>query len=75
MDQIKILPTTSGSSISGINSAVLAQGVALFDNLVFSYAPGARNIQFVATSSAIDQSKVSMFSLPTDNSISVSFRF
>ena len=73
--QIKISPVTSGASLLGVDYSVLVNGEATFDALLFVYAPGQDNIQFLATSDLIDPYKVSYLSLPTNDSIDVSFRY
>ena len=73
--QIKISPVTSGASLIGVDYSVLVNGEATFDTLQFVYAPGQDNIQFLATSDLIDSDKVSYLSLPTNDSIDVSFRY
>ena len=73
--QIKISPVTSGASLIGVDYSVLVNGEATFDTLQFVYAPGQDNIQFLATSDLIDPYKVSYLSLPTNDSIDVSFRY
>ena len=73
--QIKISPVTSGASLLGVDYSILVNGEATFDALQFVYAPGQENIQFMATSDLIDSDKVSYLSLPTNDSIDVSFRY
>ena len=72
---IKIIPVTAGASLQGVDYSVLINGHANFDSLQFAYAPGQDNIQFLATCDLIDSDKVSYLSLPTNNSIDVSFRY
>ena len=73
--QIKIVPVTNGASLLGVDYSVLVNGQADFDSLQFVYAPGQDNIQFLAISDLIDPDKVSYLSLPTNDSIDVSFRY
>ena len=73
--QIKVVPLTSGASLLGVDYSALVNGQANFDSLQFVYAPGQENIQFLATCDLIDSNKVSYLSLPTNNSIDVSFRY
>ena len=73
--QIKIVPVTSEASLLGVDYSVLVNGQASFDSLHFVYGPGQNNIQFLAMSELIDSEKVSYLSLPTNNSIDVSFRY
>ena len=74
-NQIKIVPVTSGAKLQGVDYSVLTNGQAEFDNLQFVYGPGEANVKYLATSNLIDSSKVSYLTLPTDNSIDVSFRY
>ena len=73
--QINIVPVTSGAKLQGVDYSVLINGQADFDNLQFVYGPGQDNIEYVATCDLIDSNKVSYLSLPTNNSIDVSFRY
>ena len=73
--QIKISPVTSGASLKGVDYSILINGEAIFDTLQFVYAPGQDNVQFLATCDLIDSDKVSYLSLPTNDSIDVSFRY
>ena len=72
---IKISTVNNDTKVVGISEVLADNGMSTFDDIGFVYAPGAQNIQFEATSIEIDQSKVEHLDLPTDNSISVSFRF
>ena len=72
---IKVLPVTQNSSISGYDSARTVSGLATFTNLIFIYEPGAKHIQFKATSSSIDTAKNEALNVSTFNQIDVSFRF
>ena len=73
--QIKISPITNGARISGIDSASLVNGEAEFNNLQFIYAPGQTNILYSLSCSLIDNDKVSYLNLPTNDTITVSFRY
>ena len=73
--QIKIVPITAGAILQGVDYSVLINGEANFDNLQFVYGPGQDNIEYKATCDLIDSDKVSYLSLPTDDSIDVSFRY
>ena len=74
-DQIKIVQVTSGAQLKGVDYSVLINGEAEFDNLQFVYGPGRTNVSYLATCGLIYSDKVSYLSLPTDNSIDVSFRY
>ena len=74
-NQIKIVPVTDGAKLQGVDYSVLTNGEAEFDNLQFVYGPGRTNVSYLATCDLIDSDKVSYLSLPTDNSIDVSFRY
>ena len=73
--QIKISPITDNARMLGIDSASLVNGEAEFDNLQFVYIPGQQDIQYIATCNLIDSNKVSYLDLPTNDTISVSFRY
>ena len=73
--QIKILPVTQDAKLKGVDSSALIMGVAEFDGLQFEYYPGATNVEYFATSDLIDQTKVGYLDLPTNNTITVSFRY
>ena len=73
--RIKVLPMTNGASLIGVDYSVLVNGQANFDSLQFTYGPGQDNIQFLATCDLIDSNKVSYLSLPTSDSIDVTFRY
>ena len=72
---IKISTVNNDTKVVGISEVLADNGMSTFNDIGFVYAPGAQNIQFEATSIEIDQSKVENLNLPTNNSISVSFRF
>ena len=72
---IKITPVDINARLVGISEALANNGMSTFNDIGFVYAPGAQNIQFEASSTEIDQSKVEHLDLPTNNSISVSFTF
>ena len=73
--QIKILPVTQDAKLKGFDSSALTMGVAEFDGLQFEYYPGATNVKYIATSDLIDLTKVGYLDLPTNNTITVSFRY
>ena len=73
--QIKIVGITNGASVRGIDSSLLNNGVAQFDNIQFIHMPGQSNINYKAVSNLIDSNKVRYLDVPTDNTISVSFRY
>ena len=73
--RIKIISITNLAKLQSTDYSVLTNGEAEFDNIEFVYAPGQDNIQYLATCDLIDSNKVSYLSLPTDNSINVSFRY
>ena len=75
ISQITITGYTTNSTLLGTNSAISHQGVAIFDDLVFVYEPGADNIQYRITSSALDSSKLSQIGLRDYSLFSVSFRY
>ena len=63
-------------SMKGTNSGLLRNGVATFNNLIFNTQPGSTNIQFIASSKAIDSIKVKeVYGSVSSNLISVNFRF
>lgn len=72
---VKIREVTDQAETTGITEARIIQGVAEFDDIGFTYSPGATNIQFEATSSEIDAIKTETIDLTTDDSITVDFRF
>ena len=77
-DQISISPVDLQSSdISGINVGLLNQGSTSFDNVAFISHPGSVNVQFKATSKAIDDDKIqNVFgNTVSNNTINVNFRF
>ena len=73
--QVKIVAVTNNASVKGIDSSKLIDGVAEFDNIQFVYRPGHSNTTYLAISNLIDANKVSYINVPTDNTISVSFRY
>ena len=74
-NSIKVNAQTQRASVSGFNSAKVDQGVAEFNNLIFTSSPGAKHIMFRVTSNAIDATKNQAQNLSTFTSIDVSFRF
>ena len=73
--QIKISPITNGASVLGYDSARAIQGNAVFNNLVFILSPGNKNVQFKATSNAINYQINNAIGISSYSSIDVSFRF
>ena len=77
-DQVTISATDSqSSSVSGINSGLLNQGMTSFDSLVFVSASGTSNVLYDVRSKAIDSRKVRDVFGQTinDTTISVNFRY
>ena len=77
-DQISISPADSQSSdVSGVNIGLLNQGSTSFDSIAFISSPGSVDVQFKATSKAIDDDKIqNVFNESvSNNSIFVNFRF
>jgi hypothetical protein len=64
------------SSIAGINSALMKNGIATFYNLVAIAKYGSKDIKYQANSKAIDSAKIrtALGSLNWDNIISFNFR-
>ena len=73
--QIKIVPVTSGAKLQGVDYSSLTNGEAEFNKLEFVYGPGQEKIEYLATCDLIDSNKASYLDLPTNNSITVSFRY
>ena len=65
----------SNSTLTGISEIRVTEGMSNFTDVSFINFPGAENVTFMASSAEIDQNKVQHFTLPTDNSISVTFRY
>ena len=61
----------------GTNTALLRQGVAVFDSIIFAASPGETGAEYYATSKAIDTDKISnAYGGPvSNNTISVDFRY
>ena len=77
-DQISILPIDLHSSdVSGVNVGLLNQGSTSFDNIALISSPGSVNVQFKATSKAIDVDKIqNVFqNSVSNNTIYANFRF
>eukprot|EP00345_Euplotes_harpa_P019284 CAMPEP_0168341028 /NCGR_PEP_ID=MMETSP0213-20121227/14419_1 /TAXON_ID=151035 /ORGANISM="Euplotes harpa, Strain FSP1.4" /LENGTH=329 /DNA_ID=CAMNT_0008347385 /DNA_START=876 /DNA_END=1865 /DNA_ORIENTATION=- len=73
--QIKISPVTSSAKVTGIDSAKVVNGTAVFSSLVWMYKPGATNVLFEATSKSINTAIVrTALGSVSNNTISVSFR-
>ena len=73
--QIKITPATEGAALKGTDSSTLVMGQTEFDNLQFEHYPGASNTQYLASCKLIDSDKTAYLDLPTNDTITVSFRF
>ena len=73
--QIKIIGVTDGALVRGIDSSRLNNGIAQFESIQFVHRPGQSNTIYRAVSYLIDSNKVKYLDLPTDNTISVSFRY
>ena len=73
--QIKITPITQGALLKGIDSSTLTMGQTEFDNLQFEYHPGATNVEYVVSCDLIDSDKTAYLDLPTNDRITVSFRY
>ena len=65
------------STILGTNAALLKSGIGTFDNIIAVAAPGMTNVQYRATSKAIDNTKITdVFGAPlSNNSIAMNFRY
>ena len=77
-DQISISPADQQTSdISGVNVGLLNQGSTSFDSIAFISSPGSVNVQFKATSKAIDDDKMQNVFPNTisSNTIYANFRF
>ena len=77
-NQISISPVDQQSSgISGVNVGLLNKGSSSFDRVIFISPPGSVNVQFKATSKAIDDDKIQNVFQNTisNNTIYVNFRF
>ena len=76
-NQIIINPVNkTATTMKGTNSGLLRNGVATFSNLIVNTKPGSTNMQFQATTSAIDSIKVKeVYGSVSNNLISTNFRF
>ena len=77
-NQISISPADQQSSgVSGVNVGLLNKGSTSFDSVIFISPPGSVNVQFKATSKAIDDDKIhNVFANSvSNNTIYVNFRF
>ena len=76
-NQIIINPVNkTAATMKGTNSGLLRNGVATFNNLIVNTKPGSTNMQFQATTSAIDSIKVKeVYGSVSNNLISTNFRF
>ena len=72
---IKITPANEGAQLKGTDSSTLVNGKTEFDNLQFESYPGATNVEYIASCDLIDSDKVSYLDLPTNDTITVSFRY
>ena len=72
---IKIRVNDNDSSLQGTSEVRASEGISNFSDIAFIKMPGTENVKFRANSTEIDQNKVQHLTLPTDNSISVSFRY
>ena len=72
---IKITPVTQDAQLKGTDTSTLVNGKTEFDNLYFESYPGATNVEYLVSSDLIDSSKVSYLDLPTNDTITVSFRY
>ena len=76
--QIIILPKDpSVSKISKINSALVREGIAIFDDLAAIAEPGSQSVEYVASSKAIYKEKISeVFNIDiSDKTITMNFRY
>lgn len=77
IDQISIFAAdTSESSVTGVNTASLKDGVAEFDSVQFVSEIGSKGVKFNMVSKAIDNTKVSNLygAAALVNEITVDFR-
>ena len=77
VNQITINPVNKTSTLmKGTNTALLRNGVSSFSNLIVNTQPGRSNVQFQASSKAIDAAKVNeVYGYADNNLISANFRF
>ena len=78
VDQITVASLqTDISSIQGVNSKVLVNGISTFDEFISITDPGSTNVEFKLTSKAIDSDKVKdVLGLNvSDNILSIDFRY
>ena len=73
--QIKITPVTEGAELKGTDSSTPVMGKTEFDNLQFEHYPGAVDTIFLASCNLIDSDKTAYLELPTNDTITVSFRY
>ena len=73
--QIKITPLTHDAQLKGTDTSTLVNGKTEFDNLQFEFYPGATNVEYIASCDLIDSDKVSYLNLPTNDTVTVSFRY
>ena len=72
---IKIVGVDSNTEVIGISEVRATEGMSNFTDVSFINFPGAENVKFMASSLEIDQNKAQHYVFPTDNSISVTFRY
>ena len=77
INQILISPiNNSEASIVGINSALLRNGVASFDNFIAIAKPGSTNVQLKVSSKALDLFKINqVYKVSSNNIMYANFRF
>lgn len=73
--QIKITPFNNEARLTGEDAEMIANGESKFDNIIFTYRPGAADILFSLKSKHIDANKVSYLNLTNTDVLSVTFRF
>ena len=76
-NQVLITSTnTSVSSVAGVNSALLKNGIATFESLIGVAQPGSTNIAYQVTSEAIDREKLAkIYGIEGTNTLIMNFRF
>jgi hypothetical protein len=67
----------NNASVGGTNTVLLTTGVALFDSLIFISEPGSNDIDYYATSKAIDADTIqkAFGQSISNNTINVNFRY
>jgi hypothetical protein len=74
-NHVSIESMTTGATIYGTKSVRVSNGVATFDELTFSYEPGATNVHYIAKSIQLDQITNSNSNHVITKDIYVNFRF